>query len=152
LSAVPLQCQPPAFELLPQIHGYGYYSYSPPGRQYGTPETIQTVLELGRQQIANLPLLPIQIGDISFHNGSHMSPHSAHRHGRNIDIRPFRKDGQMWHVTIHDRAYDRDMTELLVQNLLAHRNVRRILFNDMTIHGVHHFHGHDNHLHVETRT
>jgi hypothetical protein len=141
----------PLFELLPQTRGRGYYSYSPAIRQYGTHLTIQTLLDLARQQLANLPKLPIQIGDISFHDGSYMSPHHAHRHGRNVDIRPFRKDAQLLAVTLRDTAYDRDMTELLVQILLAHRNVHRILFNDTTIRGVHCFPGHDNHLHVETR-
>jgi penicillin-insensitive murein DD-endopeptidase len=99
----------------------------------------------------NLPNLPIAIGDISLKDGGKMPPHEAHRHGRNVDIRPFRKDGRMLHVTIHAPEYDHEMTELLVKNLLAHRNVHRILFNDTKIQGVHHFHGHDNHLHVETK-
>jgi hypothetical protein len=143
--------KPAAFELLPQASGQGYYSYSPSNRQYGTHLTIQTILDLAKQQLFNLPKLPIQIGDISFQDGSNMPPHHAHRHGRNIDIRPFRKDGHLLPVTIFEAAYDRAMTELLVQNLLAHRNVQRILFNDTKIHGVHHFAGHDNHLHVETK-
>jgi len=142
---------PAQFEQLPQNTGQGFYRYSTGDRQWGTRDTIQTLLDLARQQLCNLPGLPIQIGDISFRDGKHMPPHTAHRHGRNIDIRPFRKDKALLPVTIHDAQYDRAMTELLVQNLLAHRNVHRILFNDRMIKGVHYFHGHDNHLHVETK-
>jgi murein endopeptidase len=134
------------FEALPST-GVGYYTISPLQRQFGTHGTIKMLLDLARQQAWNMPGLPIGIGDISFQDGSNMPPHHAHRHGRNVDLRPFRKDGQRLHTNIHASTYDR----LLVQNLLAHRNVRRILFNDATISGVHPFPGHDNHLHVETR-
>lgn len=144
--------KPTPFEQLPQTTGQGFYRYSTSDRQWGTHDTIQTLLNLARQQLYNLPGLPIQIGDISFQDGRHMLPHTAHRHGRNIDIRPFRKDKALLPVTIDDEQYDRAMTKLLVQNLLAHRNVHRILFNDKTINGVHYFHGHDNHMHVETRS
>jgi murein endopeptidase len=140
----------PVFEMLPSA-GLGYYIFSPSNRQYGTHRTIQMLFDIARQQNWNMPNLPIGIGDISLKNGGNMPPHHAHRLGRNVDIRPFRKDGRKLPINIHDESYDRDMTGLLVKNLLAHRNVRRILFNDVSIHGVHFFAGHDNHLHVETR-
>lgn len=140
----------PAFEMLPPA-GLGYYIFSPSTRQYGTHATIKMLLDIARQQNWNMPNLPIGIGDISLKNGGSMTKHQAHRLGRNVDIRPFRKDGRRLPINIHDvESYDRDMTELLVQNLLAHRNVRKILFNDVSIHGVRFFAGHDNHLHVET--
>lgn len=109
------------------------------------------LLDIARQQNWNMPNLPFGIGDISLQDGANMPPHHAHQHGRNVDLRPFRKDARRLPTAIHDLSYDRAMTELLVKNLLAHRNVRRILFNDVTIHGVHAFPGHNNHLHVETR-
>jgi penicillin-insensitive murein endopeptidase len=139
-----------AFELLPAM-GSGYYIISSSNRQYGTHAMIKMLLDIARQQSWNMPNLPIGIGDISFKDGANMPPHQAHRHGRNVDIRPFRKDGRRLQTNIHDPSYDRVMTELLVRNLLAHRNVHRILFNDTAIRGVHAHAGHDNHLHVETR-
>lgn len=141
---------PAEFELLPAV-GPGYYIFSPSARQYGTPATIDTLLDIARQQNWNIPGLPIGIGDISLKDGSKMPPHHAHRHGRNVDLRPLRKDAKRLPVSINDASYDHSMTELLVKSLLTHRNVRRILFNDISIHGVHAFPGHDNHLHVETR-
>jgi len=138
------------FELLP-ASGFGYYTISPSTRQYGTHATIQMLLDIARQQYWNMPKLPIGIGDISLHDGAAMPPHKAHRHGRNVDLRPFRIDARKLPTAIHESSYDRAMTELLVKNLLAHCNVRRILFNDVKIHGVHTFPGHNNHLHVETK-
>lgn len=138
------------FELLPSA-GLGYYIISPSNRQYGTHATIQMLLDIARQQKWNMPNLPIGIGDISLKDGSNMPPHHAHRHGQNVDLRPFRTDAKRLPCNIHDAHYDREMTELLVKNLLAHRNVHRILFNDTKIRGVHAFAGHNNHLHVETK-
>jgi len=141
--AIQLTMLPPA--------GVGYYTFSPSSRQYGTPHTISMLLDICRQQHWNMSDAPIGIGDISFQDAGNMPPHHAHRHGRNIDFRPFRKDRHKLPTNIHDKSYSREMTRLLVENLLAHRNVHRILFNDKHIRGVHFFPGHDNHLHVETR-
>ena len=138
------------FEMLP-ASGLGYYLISTSDRQYGTHATIQMLLDIARQQHWNLPGLSIGIGDISFKDGAIMLPHHAHRHGRNVDIRPFRKDRRRLPTNIHDPSYDGEMTDLLVKCLLAHRNVHRILFNDPKINGVHAFPGHNNHLHVETK-
>jgi len=137
---------------LPQTRGLGYYSYSPGTRQYGTAQTIQTLREVAGTFRRNAPQILIGIGDISFSNGGHMDPHVTHQHGTNADIRPLRKDNKLLPTTITDPSYSSEATKLLVQSLLAHRNVRRILFNDMAIHGVHFFAGHHNHLHVEMRS
>jgi penicillin-insensitive murein endopeptidase len=137
--------------MLPAM-GSGYYIISPSARQFGTQATVKMLVDIARQQHWNLPDLPIGIGDLSFKDGANMfPPHHAHRHGRNVDLRPFRKDRRKLATNIHDPSYDHEMTKLLVKNLLAHRNVHRILFNDIKIHGVHFFPHHDNHLHVETK-
>ena len=77
-----------------------------------------------------------------------MHPHASHRDGKCVDLRPIRKDKKMSPVDIHHAQYDKDATELLVQALLAHSNIKKILFNDKTISGVHWHKGHDHHLHV----
>jgi murein endopeptidase len=100
----------------------------------------------------NLPGVEIGIGDISFALGGPMSPHHSHQNGTDADIRPIRKGGSAHlPVTIADANYDRDLTRLLVECFSAHRNVRKILFNDAQIPGVTHWAGHDNHLHVIMR-
>jgi conjugal transfer mating pair stabilization protein TraG len=131
--------------------GAGYYTYSPSERQYATTQTIDTLLDIARQQSVNMPDAPIGIGDLSLEHGGHMSPHKSHQHGRSIDLRPLRKDRHRAPTNINEDAYDQEATRLLVENLLAHRNVHKILFNDTKIKGVHTFPGHDNHLHIETK-
>jgi hypothetical protein len=135
------------FVQLPQQSGLGYYTYSDASRQFGTIKAIQTLKDVAGQFRSKLPDTLLGIGDISFFDGRIMQPHHTHRDGREIDIRPLRKDKRNVQVTIFEAHYSRDLTKLLVQNLLAHRDVKGILFNDSQIKGVTHWPGHDNHLH-----
>lgn len=137
---------------LPQEGGDGYYSYSVADNQFGTPETIKTLQEVASQFHALRPNLLIGIGDISFRDGHKMPPHKSHINGRNIDIRPLRKDAAKRPIEFTDKLnYDREATRLLAQTFLAHPNVRKIFFNDPAIEGVKPLEGHHNHLHVETK-
>jgi murein endopeptidase len=138
--------------LLPQASGLGYYTYSAQDRQYGTEATIKAIQEVADTLRTSQPDVPIGIGDISFAAGGSMRPHQSHRHGKDIDIRPLRTDGLQSPIKISDTAYSRARTELLVKTLLAHGNVKKILFNDRAIRGVRSFPGHDNHLHVEMKS
>jgi peptidoglycan hydrolase-like protein with peptidoglycan-binding domain len=133
---------------LPQMCGLGYYSYSTEDRQFGTEVTIQTILDVGRSFRFNMPAVEIGIGDMSFALGGHMSPHTTHQDGKQVDIRPLRTDGMRLPCAYQNSVYSREYTTLLAKSFLAHRNVRQILFNDSKIPGVHYFQGHDNHLHV----
>ncbi len=135
---------------LPQS-GSGYYSYGQSHEQYGTAETIKTIQEVARTFCHNMPNIKLGIGHISLAQGGHFPPHQSHQRGTDIDIRPLRNDGQPLQVTIHDVAYSQDYTRLLVESLLAHQNVKKILFNDKQISGVTYYSGHDNHLHVSTK-
>jgi hypothetical protein len=138
------------FVQLPRL-GLGYYSYSNPLRQFGTSKTIETVKAVAGQFRYDIPDALLGIGDISFCHGGTMQPHRAHKHGREIDIRPMRTDKKHAPVTICDANYSRDLTEWLVKKLLAHSNVKSILFNDLQIQGVTSYAGHDNHLHVHMK-
>lgn len=142
------------FKQLPQVdpgnNQEGYYSYSEARKQWGTPKTIRMLQDVAQTFHNARPDLRIGIGDISFRDGSPMPPHTSHRSGRNIDIRPLRRDGKQSPVTITDPKYDRQATRLLVQILFAQPIVKKILFNDSEIEGVRPFPGHHNHLHVET--
>lgn len=139
----------PKLVQLPQVCGFGYYSYSAADREFGTDDTIQTIRDVAQTFRLNLPDVQIGIGDISLEHGGHMSPHSSHRNGQQVDIRPLRTDKMHRPCDYHDSVYSRDYTRLLAKSFLAHRDVKRILFNDSQIQGVHPFVGHDNHLHVE---
>lgn len=144
------------FILLPQIDQEDstavYYSYSVKENQFGTPATINMLQEVAQSFHQARPDLSVGIGDISLRDGAVMKPHRSHRNGRNIDIRPLRKDGLKRGVSFKESAnYDREATRVLVQILLAHPNIKRILFNDPRIEGVKPFAGHDNHLHIEAK-
>ncbi len=141
--------------MLPQMSGFGYYSYGSDNwneRQWGTQITIDTLLELARQFRWNNPTLLLPIGDISFQFGGAMPPHGTHREGKHVDLRPLRKDGAQVPVTYTDTAnYDQDKTKLLIELFLSHQNVKNILFNDPVINALNHvspWSGHDNHFHI----
>jgi len=142
------------FVRLPQVDpeddDAGYYSYSPARQQFGTPATIAMLTEAAQEFHGLRPDLRVGIGDISLRDGGPMPPHTSHRSGRNIDLRPLRTDGKRSPVTIHDPEYDREATRTLVQTLFAQPIVRRIFFNDTEIESVKFLQGHHNHLHVET--
>ena len=139
------------YVLLPQVSGNGYYSYSPVNQQYGTQRTVDAIVDVGRQWMALYPMIPIGVGDMSFKGGAPMPPHHSHRDGKEVDIRPFRKDRRPGPTNIHSPDYDKLATGALVELLLSHSNVQTILFNDASLHGVKHWVGHDNHLHVKMR-
>jgi penicillin-insensitive murein endopeptidase len=128
--------------------GTGYYRYSPSTNQYGTRQTIDAVTAVAAAFAADANA-EIGVGDISLANGGHLSPHKSHRRGTNVDMRPLRSDKKRLPVSITDDEYSCELTRQLIEKLLANSNVRRILFNDKGIHGVHFFQGHHNHLHVE---
>ncbi len=128
--------------------GPGYYPYAPSQDQFGTPETITSVMAVAEQIQRNLGL-EIGIGDISLEEGGRMPGHQSHRFGLDVDIRPLRLDGKRRPVTIGNvNAYSRSRTRALVRLLRAQPNLDLILFNDDQIPGVTFFRGHHNHLHV----
>jgi len=152
LVAGTLKVKREALVLLPQACGHGYYSYSAMPRQYGTSACIQTLRDVCDQFKLNMQGLEVGVGDISFAQGGEMQPHNSHRNGLDVDIRPLRTDKQNAPVDIAHAQYSRDFTKTLVESLLAHRNVKGILFNDKEIKHVTQWAGHDNHLHVTMKS
>ncbi len=143
------------FILLPQVSGYGYYSYGKGNwneRQWGTKDTVDALLEITRNFRWNNPDTLVAIGDLSFRFGGTMAPHGTHKDGIHIDLRPCRIDNAMSPVIYTDTVnYDQDKTKALIESFLAHQNVKSILFNDPVIYAldrVSKYSGHDNHFHV----
>ena len=137
--------------------GEGYYSYRTADRQYGTPATIHTVRVVAREfsrqfREDSTSAVLFGVGDISLLSGCILPPHQTHRSGRDVDIRPVRRDGLHRPVMIGDAAYSRVRTAKLVGLFLDSRNVEFILFNDLTVAGVVAFAGHNNHLHIRMRS
>ena len=79
----------------------------------------------------------------------------GHQIGKNVDIRPMRRDGANEGVRYDHPDYDRARTQELIDEILKDPSVRRIIFNDDDITGPGHIMAsdpdgvHDNHIHVE---
>jgi conjugal transfer mating pair stabilization protein TraG len=73
---------------------------------------------------------PVNIGDISRAGGGDMPGHETHETGRNVDIRPFRRDGQNEPVNWRSPDYDRNATREWIQMMRERNPQARVLFND----------------------
>lgn len=140
--------------LLPQMSGFGYYSYGKGDwyeRQWGTTATVNALNDIAKQFNYNSPAASIGIGDISFRFGGRMDPHHTHQGGIHVDLRPCRKDYKLLPVKYSDAEYDQTATKLLIELFLSHKNVKNVLFNDPVIHAlprVSPWEGHNDHFHV----
>lgn len=131
--------------------GSGYYIYSPSERQFATAATLASIqkLALSVKQIMDKE---IAVGDISFRDGKLMPPHSSHRKGVDVDIRPLRTDGKRKAVDMDSKDYSHELTKKVVEIARRDPNLQSILFNDPKILGVTKWNGHHNHLHLRYRT
>src|SRR5687768_4731464 len=86
---------------LPAV-GPGFVTYNPDDARgsdrYGTAGFVTALKELAQHWSAS-ETVPISFGDMSRKNGPPFPPHHGHRTGREVDIRPFRKDGKNLPVT-----------------------------------------------------
>ncbi|WP_197426035.1 hypothetical protein, partial [Erythrobacter sp. CCH5-A1] len=93
---------------------------------------------------------PVNIGDISKRGGGDIAGHETHEQGRQVDIRPFRRDGGNAPVTWQSRAYDREQTRNYIEFMKERNPGTTVLFNDPVLvkEGLtQKYDGHDNHLH-----
>lgn len=94
---------------------------------------------------------PFSVGDMGNADGSPVRGHlptGDHTGGLGFDVRPIRKDEQALGVRWQDPAYDRELTQRLVDSFLKTGGTTRIIFGDPQIRGVVHYRGFDDHLHV----
>lgn len=141
--------------LLPQT-GYGYYPYGKSDttkRQWGTANTIKTIVDTAMWFNWGYPDALVGVGDISFEFGGYMKPHSTHQEGLNVDVRPCRKDNNQVGVLYTDTTnYDQEKTLFLIELFLEDKNVEKVLFNDpdirKAIKNVSWCKNHDDHFHV----
>ena len=148
----------PNFAQLPQVGANrGFYSYGTPdgGRaQWGRQNAIDAVSDAGsRWNATGAPAFGV--GNMSKEDGLPYGHEGHQMSGRDVDIRPIRRDGLPSGVTWKlpdgtiNPVYDRLGTQRLVDTLRATGSVNRIYFNDPEIRGVSPYSGHDNHLHME---
>jgi len=130
----------------------GLCAYGSAYKRYGKGNTM-TLLENIGKNYKRYGEGYISVGNISLKGGGYMRPHSSHRVGLDVDLRPMRMDNRQctnpmqWNWN----GYDRDATRKLVRALRATGRIKLILFNDPVLirEGlVTKYSGHDNHLHV----
>ena len=131
--------------------GFRTYNREPNGvDQVGLQETIDWFVKAG-EDWAPQSEIPFQVGDISRRGGPAFPPHEGHTNGREADLRPFRKDGQMLPTNMNDASYDRSKTREFVKFVKAREPDALVLFNDPQLikEGLTRFYkGHHNHLHI----
>jgi conjugal transfer mating pair stabilization protein TraG len=129
--------------------GEGFRTYSAPGSQYAT-ESVANELRASSAEWARRGGSPVNIGDISKRGGGDIAGHETHEQGRQVDIRPFRRDGGNAPVTWQSRAYDREQTRSYIEFMKDRNPGTTVLFNDPVLvkEGLtQKYEGHDNHLH-----
>jgi peptidoglycan hydrolase-like protein with peptidoglycan-binding domain len=131
--------------------GFATFNREPGGAdQFGLASTILAIQTLGAEW-AETHVFPIFVGDISRKGGGVFPPHSAHKDGRDVDLRPFRHRGEPGATNINDPSYDHALTRELVVLIRRLFPGVVVLFNDALLIGdglTRQFAGHDNHLHV----
>ncbi len=136
------------------ISGEGFRTYNREQHgadQFGTQRTINSIIALAKDWFLKHPEVRLQFGDISRRWGGKFPPHTSHQNGRDVDVRPIRKDNQMAAVTINQPAYDAKRTEEFVKLVRSKFPDAKILFNDSNLirkGWTKKATGHDNHLHI----
>jgi endonuclease G len=142
----------PAVNIQLPISGTGYYSYAKfREKQFGLPETIKAIEEIGKAWFQNHRTGPlIGVGNISKNGGGPIPPHRSHQTGLDVDFRLLRTDGARIGITFRSASYSLARTQDLVNTILNNSvlSVKRILCNDDKLKGVEPWPGHDDHLHV----
>lgn len=135
--------------------GTGYTIYNPdlpPGSdRYGTAGFVQALQDLAAEW-ATISATPIAFGDMSRRDGPKFSPHAGHRSGREVDIRPLRKDGKNLPENWKNASYDRNLTRSLIELIRRREHNALVFFNDPVLIDAglcKHLGGHDNHLHLQ---
>lgn len=136
------------------ISGEGFTTYSREENgadQFGTQLTINSIIALSKAWFLMHPEVRLQYGDMSRRWGGKFPPHASHQNGRDVDVRPIRKDDQMAAVTIAQSAYDGKRTEEFVKLVRDKFPGATIFFNDTKLIAkgwTKKAKGHDNHLHI----
>lgn len=131
--------------------GFTTFNREPGGAdQFGLASTVFAI-QLVAAAWADTHAFPIAVGDMSRKGGGRFPPHSSHKDGRDVDVRPFRHGGAPGPTNVNDPSYDHALTRELVVLIREKFPSVTILFNDKVLirDGLTRpFAGHDNHLHV----
>ena len=153
VSAPAVPASRSAVDTVLPVSGRGFTTFNrePGGAdQFGRASTILAIQSIGAAW-ADTHSFPIFVGDISRNGGGLFPPHSSHKDGRDVDLRPFRHNGEPGATNINDPSYDHALTRELVVLVRQMFPDVGVLFNDallVTDGLTRPFAGHDNHLHV----
>jgi peptidoglycan hydrolase-like protein with peptidoglycan-binding domain len=139
--------------VLPQSGtGFTTYNREPGGAdQHGTQLTINALIDVAQAWALLHPEVLLQFGDISRRGGGAFPPHKAHKKGREVDVRPLRKDNLLAATNIHDPSYDSKRTGEFVKLVRTKHPGVTIFFNDPKLINAgltKQLGGHNNHLHL----
>jgi hypothetical protein len=136
---------PTGFVRLPDGVGYKYVGSE--NARYCTPETAKKIQKIGEEWDASHPGGQLGINDMSRADGGPVPPHSAHRSGNEVDIRPINTADNGGPCIIGQADYSQPLTKDLVTTVYSNGG-KSILFNDTTVGAVKPYAKHSNHLHV----
>ncbi len=133
--------------------GTGYVTYNRErggADQVGTARFVESIQQLSTAW-ADQSETPVAFGDMSRAGGGSFRPHSSHKGGSEVDVRPFRTDGRNAPTDITQPTYDRETSRRFIQLVRERHPDAVILFNDPVLirEGLTRYNaGHDNHLHI----
>ena len=130
--------------------GVGYDFYDP--LKTGTFKTILRLKELAKR-VYRRTGFPIYIGDLSNKWGGNSGLHSGHYGGKEVDIAVMGNSPDQWVSYYYHAEYNRQASEVLIEELKAMGGVRFIYFNDPVLIQkypgfVRRAYGHDDHYHI----
>ena len=151
LAAPPTPRSPlPEVNVLLAKAALGYCAHKPQSHRFGLQETILALTQIGMLWFLKNPTGPrIRIADISRQGGGRLTPHVSHRVGLDVDIWLMRKDRKEQLVRVDNPAYDRALTQELVDTIRGNGvlDVKCIFLADR-FPGVRFDAPHRNHMHV----
>ncbi|MXO58232.1 LysM peptidoglycan-binding domain-containing protein [Altererythrobacter salegens] len=137
------------------VSGPGFVIYNPDDAagsdRFGTEGFVAALKDMAKKW-SQSETVPIAFGDMSHKNGTKFPPHKGHVSGREVDIRPLRKDGKNLPATWKSAEYDRLKTQKLMMLVKAEQPNAKFFFNDPVLidEGLcRPLGGHDNHLHLQ---
>ncbi len=101
-----------------------------PAETWGTPETIAALsrcIDKVHEQFPDTPVLPI--GDISDHDGGHLTPHVSHQSGRDVDVGFYYVGEERWYTRAHANNLDLPRTWAFVRAMVTETDVERIFID-----------------------
>jgi penicillin-insensitive murein endopeptidase len=101
-----------------------------PGNAWGTQETVDYIALAIHHVNTKFPeTAALPIGDISAHNGGHLTPHKSHQAGRDVDLNYYLRGDQRWYSRTNAQNIDLPRSWALVKVLLRETEIDMIFID-----------------------